>query len=105
MVMVFDIGASAGPGIGAAMMDVFGPDAFFWSMAAFQAAVGVFALWRMTQRASKPLDEQGAYVAVSARATAVAQASLVEAELLDGEEATAEAGPEELSQDAATDPT
>jgi hypothetical protein len=42
-----------------------GPDGFFACVAAVHAAIGIFALYRMTRRAPLPLAEQGASVPVA----------------------------------------
>ena len=72
LVLIGGIGAFIGPTLVAGAMDVFGPEGFFLSMAAVHASLGVFILYRMTQRPALPADEQGSYVAMTARTTPVA---------------------------------
>jgi len=72
LVLVGGAGAFLGPTIVAASMDIFGPRGFFWSLAVVHGLLGLFVLYRMTQRAALPADEQGSYVAMSSRATFVA---------------------------------
>lgn len=59
LVMVSGLGAVAGPILIASIMDEFGEQYFFWSMATAHALIGVFGLIRMTMRAPVPLDKQG----------------------------------------------
>ena len=57
--MVGGIGACIGPPVAATLMGAIGPDVFFVFIAGVHAAIGLFAVYRMSQRASKPLEEQG----------------------------------------------
>jgi hypothetical protein len=70
LVLVGGAGAFLGPTLVAAAIDIFGPSGFFWSLAMVHALIGVFILYRMTQRSALPADEQGSY-AVLPRTTAV----------------------------------
>jgi MFS family permease len=72
LVLVGGIGASFGPVTLAALMTALGPAGFFWGLGLIHAALGFFALYRMSRRASMPLDEQGTFVAVPPRASPVA---------------------------------
>jgi len=72
LVLVGGIGAFIGPTLVAAAMDLFGPEGFFWALASVHAILGVFILYRMTQRPALPQEEQGSYVAMTARTTPVA---------------------------------
>ena len=80
--LVFAGGAGAifGPVTVAATMSIVGPAGFFWCLAAVHAAIGAFALWRMTRRPAMPLDEQGTCVILT-RTSAVATAAAVETAL------------------------
>ena len=71
LVMLTGIGATMGPTFAAVNMEQFGPRGYFWTLAALHTVLGVFALWRMLWRSSRPLDEQGAYVAVPSTSTPV----------------------------------
>ena len=70
LVLVGGIGACFGPPISATLMGIFGPEVFFVFLSAVHAAIGLFAVYRMSQRASKPLEEQGPTVPVGAGAGA-----------------------------------
>lgn len=59
LVLIFGIGASGGPLVAGAVMEGIGPRGFFIYLAATYLLIGVFALYRMTQRESLPLEEQG----------------------------------------------
>ena len=58
LVLAGGLGAILGPITASAMMSALGPNGFFWSLGAVQAAIGFFILYRMSRRAAKPLDEQ-----------------------------------------------
>ncbi len=70
LVLVGGIGACIGPPVAATLMGVVGPNVFFVFLASVHAAIGLFAVYRMSQRASKPLDQQGPTVPVGAGAGA-----------------------------------
>ena len=72
LVLVGGIGAAFGPVTLAGLMTALGPSGFFWGLGLIHAAIGFFALYRMSRRASTPLDEQGNFVAVPPRASPVA---------------------------------
>jgi MFS family permease len=72
LVLVGGIGASFGPIALAGLMTALGPAGFFWGLGLIHAAIGFFALYRMSQRAPMPLDEQGTFVAVPPRTSPVA---------------------------------
>ena len=82
LVLVAGIGASVGPALAAALMSLAGPAGFFWCLAAVHAAIGVFALYRMTQRSALPADEQMTYQPMPARSTPMA-ASITQAAIRD----------------------
>ena len=65
LMMVGGAGAILGPIAVSLLMRQMGPDGFFVCVAAVHAAIGVFALYRMTRRAPLPLAEQGASVPVA----------------------------------------
>jgi MFS family permease len=72
LVLVGGIGAAFGPVTLAGLMTAMGPVGFFWGLGLIHAAIGFFALYRMSRRASMPLDEQGSFVAVPPRTSPVA---------------------------------
>ncbi len=82
LVLVAGIGASMGPAFAAALMSLAGPAGFFWSLAAVHAAIGVFALYRMTRRPAVPIDEKMSYQPMPARSTPMA-ASITQAAIRD----------------------
>jgi hypothetical protein len=68
-VLAFGIGAAAGPSLAAACMGWFGAGGFYAYLAVVHLAIGVFALYRMSQRGPVPLEEQGHCVPVAATAS------------------------------------
>jgi MFS family permease len=78
LVMVLGAGSILGPLLVGWIMDAVGPGGFFWWLAFIHSLIGVFALWRMTRRETRPLEEQGPYVAVPPRASPVATAAAEE---------------------------
>lgn len=90
LVLVLGVGAILGPSSAGAAMSLLGPPGYFWFLAAVHAAIGGFALYRMGRRPSKPLAEQGPYMAVPAQPSPLATAAREEA----AEAACAEAGAE-----------
>ncbi len=78
LVLIGGVGAVFGPVSTALAMQAFGPNGFFWWLATIHVALGVFAVYRMTQRAALPLAEQGAYIAQSPRQGVVAAALYAE---------------------------
>lgn len=64
LVLVTGAGATLGP-IGAAFfMTGLGTGGFFWFLALVHAALGGFALYRMTRRAATPAEQQGPHIYV-----------------------------------------
>ena len=74
LVLVGGCGATLGPLAAAAMMAASGVDGFFWALAATHGANRVYAQNPMTRRAATPVDEQGAFVAMSPRGSPMAAA-------------------------------
>jgi MFS family permease len=68
------VGAATGPIISAFLMEQAGPSSYSLFMGAVLALVAAFALYRMTQRETNPLDEQGPAVAVVSTASSLATA-------------------------------
>lgn len=64
LMMAYGIGAAVGPTAGALMMDVFGPPGLFIFIGVITVLLTIFIVWRLTQRASLPNDEQGDYQAM-----------------------------------------
>jgi MFS family permease len=74
LVLIGGVGAVFGPVSAALAMQSLGAAGFFWWLATIHAAIGLFALYRMTRRQALPRAEQGSYVAVAPRASPVAGA-------------------------------
>ncbi|MEE8189749.1 MAG: MFS transporter [Kiloniellales bacterium] len=72
LVLVGGIGAVLGPMTLAGAMSFMGPSGFFWGLGVVHAVIGAFALYRMTVRQARPLEDQGAYVPVPPPASPVA---------------------------------
>lgn len=72
------VGASLGPVAVAFLMQLAGPSAFYYALAAIHGAIGAFALYRMTRRESVPLSEQGPAMAVTSSASPLATTMSVE---------------------------
>ncbi len=95
LVMGYGIGACFGPSIGAGLMQFVGPVGLPLWFAIINGSVGVFAVYRMTQRQSVPLDEQGSYMAVPATstvATGMAQETAAERSVDDDSQGSHEPG-------------
>jgi len=76
--MVTGVGSTLGP-IGVAQaMGLVGPQGYFVFLAGVHTAIGVFALWRMTRRAARPLAEQGHCATIAAAGAQVAVAMAAE---------------------------
>ena len=74
LVFINGLGAIAGPMITGWLMSdaVFGPAGFFALIAALMFAMAVYAAYRMTQRASVPVEETGSFTVMTPAATPVA---------------------------------
>jgi MFS family permease len=59
LVLVGGIGAITGPLLFAVIMDAFGHQSLFWSIAAIHGLTGLFAIFRMFLRAPVPMARQG----------------------------------------------
>ena len=65
LVLIGGIGAIFGPTSAALAMQSLGAAGFFWWLAVIHAAIGLFALYRMTRRQALPRAEQGSYAALA----------------------------------------
>jgi MFS family permease len=72
LILAASIGSILGPSLSAMLMSVAGPAGFFWCLSVTHAAIGVFALYRMTRRPAVPADEQGAFQSMPVRSTPMA---------------------------------
>ncbi|MEQ8607716.1 MAG: MFS transporter [Rhodospirillales bacterium] len=61
LMMSYGIGASVGPTLGSVMMDLMGAPGMFIYIGIVSLMLTVFIAWRVTQRASLPVAEQGGY--------------------------------------------
>ena len=95
LLFINGVGAIAGPPITALLMNAFGPQGFWVFVAALLLAVAAYAAYRMTQRASGPVEDQSALVAVMPAASPVvleaASEVYSEAASEDGEDVAASA--------------
>jgi MFS family permease len=64
LLLIWSIGAVAGPLIASALMGRFGPDAFFSYLTVISLALLVFTRYRMVRRVARPADEQTGFVAM-----------------------------------------
>ena len=76
MVLVYGCGAIGGPALGGLLMGRFGSYGFWGYLAAVHLILGCFALYRMTRRPSRPVEEQGRFIALPENASPVAAAWL-----------------------------
>ena len=71
-VLVSGLGAILGPTSASAAMHLAGPEGFFLLLGLVNCFIALFALWRMTRRASMPLEDQGTFVSMPPRGSPVA---------------------------------
>ena len=69
LMLLFGIGAIGGPLTVGLLMESFGPHAYWVYLAVVHTLLGLFALYRMTRRAARPIGEQGRFVAMPPNAT------------------------------------
>lgn len=67
LILVFGIGAVAGPALAGAVMSAIGTAGFFWYLAAAQAAIGLVALYRMARRAAPRIEDREPFQPVEQR--------------------------------------
>jgi len=71
LLFINGVGAISGPLITGWLMGVFGPPGFWIFITLLMGVMALYAAYRMTQRASVPVDETGAYVGISPSASAI----------------------------------
>lgn len=76
LIMANGLGAMIGPNIAGFAMDLVGTPGFFLSLVAVNGVFVVFGLFRMSRRPALAAEDQGSFVAVDSRMTAVATTSL-----------------------------
>lgn len=72
LMFVYGLGAITGPIATGQLMSWVGPKGFWLFVMLLFFAISAYALWRMTRRASVPVDETGSYVGVIPTASPVA---------------------------------
>ncbi|MGR3562580.1 MAG: MFS transporter [Heliomarina sp.] len=72
LVLTFGIGAILGPLVTGAIMQWFGPFAFWLALGGTFASIAVYALYRMTQRAAPSVEETESYLGVLPTASPIA---------------------------------
>ncbi|MFW2542643.1 MFS transporter [Primorskyibacter sp. 2E107] len=90
LLFINGVGAIAGPLIIGYAMEMVGPAGFFMLIAVLLGLVTLYALYRMTRRASVPVDETGTYAPLSPSATPVFMEAAQEYAIDAAEEAEAE---------------
>jgi MFS family permease len=73
-VLAVGLGAILGPTSGSLAIQVAGPEGFFLCLALVHVFIALFGLWRMTRRASVPLEDQGAFVSMPPRVSPMSAA-------------------------------
>jgi MFS family permease len=94
IILIFGTGAVIGPPVTGMVMDAFGSQSFLWFLAAGQALIFAFALYRMTQRESIPVEEQTLFPGAPVRTASLAPA-IAEWVQAQSDEDVADAGPSE----------
>lgn len=79
LIFINGLGAVSGPLVTARIMGWAGPGGFFLFVAVLMALLAGYAGWRMTRRASVPVEETGAFATIIPTATAVAAEAVIEA--------------------------
>jgi len=72
LLFINGLGAISGPLIVGWVMDRFGPSGFFLVIGTLMGGLTIYALYRMTQRASVAVEDTGVYAAVAPSASPVA---------------------------------
>lgn len=103
LILIYGIGAAAGPLIASMVIDAAGPQGLFLFTGGMAAVVALFGLYRMTRRQAVPVDEQGPFVTMN-RTTAVIGALDPRAEPEEQYEMTFEGDPENDAVAEAADP-
>ena len=93
LVLLWGGAAAAGPLTASGVMQMFGAQGLFWWIGGVHATVAVFALYRMTRRRARPLDQQAPYVALTTGATQVATTLSPEGDPIPEDAPVIEGGP------------
>ncbi|WP_343563641.1 MFS transporter [Kiloniella sp. b19] len=101
LIKVNAVGTILGPLLVSGAMSYLGTEAYFPFMITIMLLTGVFGLYRMTRRAAVPLEDQGDFVAVPAKGTAMVATLTPEAEeWLEEQEASVSVSDSEILTDA-----
>ena len=73
LLILYGAGSTVGPLIASAVMEVVGPNGLFVSIGTAQALYAAFAMWRVTQRADAPEEEQGDFRSLPIQLSATPQ--------------------------------
>ncbi len=76
LIMANGLGAMLGPNLVGFIMDMVGTPGFFWTLFGINAVFVGFGVYRMTRRPSLASEDQGTFVTVDSRMTAVAASAL-----------------------------
>ncbi len=93
LVLLWGAAAAVGPLMASGVMQAFGAQGLFWWIGGVHATVAAFALYRMTRRRARPLDEQAPYVALTTGATQVATTLSPESDPIPDDAPVIEGGP------------
>ena len=95
LMFINGLGAVTGPLVTAWIMGAVGPEGFFLFVSVLMVLLAGYAGWRMTRRASVPVDATGAFATIAPTSTAVAVEAVIEA--------VTEAAPDAPAPDAPAD--
>jgi MFS family permease len=73
LMLAFAVGMSIGPITGSLAMEILGPQGLFIHTIFFSLVFVCFALYRMSKRDARPIDERPTYVNLPASSTAISQ--------------------------------
>ncbi|WP_417430635.1 MFS transporter [Kiloniella sp.] len=80
LIVIGGIGSIIGPVVSTFLMGQFGPNAFVYSMSVTLLMITTFGVFRMTQRSSVPIEDQGDYIGVPAESSTMVVAMTPEGE-------------------------
>lgn len=77
LVLVSGLGAIGGPFIASVAMNGIGPEGFFWFLAVANAAIALYALWRLTRRAPAAEEDRSHFAMVPANEPSILTSQLL----------------------------
>jgi len=95
LVLVLGIGSVTGPLMVGFLLGNVGPNGFFVWIAAVNAGLALFAIWRMTQREELPAEEQAPYVGILLQPSELAATVAEQVSIENEEELAEQTGPED----------